>query len=152
MPTGRQVGTFLEINADWSAGRHSFNLNADWFLYIICWQINRSHLQFILVSRSALYKYQCRMVHRSALIIYIGRHVGSFKNQWLVGRSIWRIGISFISNRELMWNFYVPGLKGPPGASSNRIVRPPVCLSVCLTVCLSVCPYFRPAYKQSPIL
>ena len=22
------------------------------------------------------------------------------------------------------WNFYAPGLKGPPGASSNRIVRP----------------------------
>ena len=36
--------------------------------------------------------------------------------------------------------FYAPGLKGPPGASSNRIVRPSVCLSVCLSVRPSVCP------------
>ena len=35
-------------------------------------------------------------------------------------------------------HFYAPGLKGPPGASSNRIVRPSVCLSVCLSVCPSV--------------
>ena len=35
--------------------------------------------------------------------------------------------------------FYAPGLKGPPGASSNRIV------------CLFICPYFIPAYKQSAI-
>ena len=34
---------------------------------------------------------------------------------------------------------YTPGLKGPLGASSNRIVRPSVCLSVCPSVCLSVC-------------
>ena len=32
--------------------------------------------------------------------------------------------------------FYAPGLKGPPGASSNRIVR----LSVRPSVCLSACP------------
>ena len=31
-------------------------------------------------------------------------------------------------------HFYAPGLKGPPGASSNRIVRPSVCPSVCLSV------------------
>ena len=40
---------------------------------------------------------------------------------------------------EVCYNFLVinaPGLKGPPGASSNRIV----CLSVPLSVCLSVCP------------
>ena len=35
-------------------------------------------------------------------------------------------------------HFYAPGLKGPPGASSNRIVRPFVCLSVCLSVRNSV--------------
>ena len=34
--------------------------------------------------------------------------------------------------------FYAPGLKGPPGASSNWIVRLSVCLSVCLSICLSV--------------
>ena len=39
--------------------------------------------------------------------------------------------------------FYAPGLKGPPGASSNQIVRPSVCLSVCLSVRLSVCPSVR---------
>ena len=33
--------------------------------------------------------------------------------------------------------FYAPGLKGLPGASSNRIVRLSVCLSVCLSVILS---------------
>ena len=33
-------------------------------------------------------------------------------------------------------HFYAPGLKGPPGASSNWIVH----LSVCLSLCLSVCP------------
>ena len=33
--------------------------------------------------------------------------------------------------------FYAPGLKGPPGASSNWIVRPFVCLSICLSVILS---------------
>ena len=32
--------------------------------------------------------------------------------------------------------FYAPGLKDPPGASSNRIVCPSVC--VCLSICLSV--------------
>ena len=32
--------------------------------------------------------------------------------------------------------FYAPGLIGPPGASSNQIVR----LSVRLFVCPSVCP------------
>ena len=36
--------------------------------------------------------------------------------------------------------FYAPGLKGPPGASSNRIVRLSVCPFVCLFVCLSVIP------------
>ena len=30
--------------------------------------------------------------------------------------------------------FYVPGLKGPPGASSNQIVCPSVRLSVCPSV------------------
>ena len=30
--------------------------------------------------------------------------------------------------------FYAPGLKGPPGASSNWIVRPSVRLFVCLSV------------------
>ena len=35
-------------------------------------------------------------------------------------------------------NFYAPGLKGPLGASSNRIVRPSVCPFVCLSVCPSV--------------
>ena len=30
--------------------------------------------------------------------------------------------------------FLCPGLKGPPGASSNRIVRPSICLSVRLSV------------------
>ena len=34
--------------------------------------------------------------------------------------------------------FLCPGLKGPPGASSNRIVCPSVCLSVCLSVRNSV--------------
>ena len=34
--------------------------------------------------------------------------------------------------------FYAPGLKGPPGASSVRIVCPSVRLSVCPSVCLSV--------------
>ena len=36
------------------------------------------------------------------------------------------------------YNFYAPGLKGPPGASSNQIV----CLSICLSVCLSVILFF----------
>ena len=36
-------------------------------------------------------------------------------------------------------NFYAPGLKGLPGASSNQIVR----LSVRLSVCLSICPSVR---------
>ena len=40
----------------------------------------------------------------------------------------------------LVPNFYAPGLKGPPGASSNRIVRLSLCLSVRLSVCPSVCP------------
>ena len=35
-------------------------------------------------------------------------------------------------------HFYAPGLKGPPGASSNRIVCPSVCLFVCLSVRNSV--------------
>ena len=35
-------------------------------------------------------------------------------------------------------SFYAPSLKGPPGASSNRIVRLSVCPSVCLPVCPSV--------------
>ena len=35
-------------------------------------------------------------------------------------------------------SFYAPGLKGPPGASSNRIVCPSVCLSVRPSVRLSV--------------
>ena len=32
-------------------------------------------------------------------------------------------------------HFYAPGLKGPPGASSDRSVRPSVCLSVYVFVC-----------------
>ena len=36
------------------------------------------------------------------------------------------------------WGFYAPGLQGPPGASSNRIVRPFVCPSVCPSVRNSV--------------
>ena len=40
-------------------------------------------------------------------------------------------------------NFYAPGLKGPPGASSVWIVRLSVRPSVCLSVCLSVCPSVR---------
>ena len=37
-----------------------------------------------------------------------------------------------------MLNFYAPGLKGPPGASSVWIVRPSVCPSVRLSVRNSV--------------
>ena len=36
--------------------------------------------------------------------------------------------------------FYAPGLKGPPGASSNRIVRPFVSLYVRLSVSQSIIP------------
>ena len=36
-----------------------------------------------------------------------------------------------------MLHFYAPGLKGPPGAYSNRIVRLSVRLSVCLSIILS---------------
>ena len=35
-------------------------------------------------------------------------------------------------------SFYAPSLKGPPGESSNRIVRLSFCLSVRPSVCLSV--------------
>ena len=41
-------------------------------------------------------------------------------------------------NLTLTITFYAPGLKGPPGASSNQIVRLSVCLSVCPSVCNSV--------------
>ena len=35
--------------------------------------------------------------------------------------------------KGIWYSFYAPGLKGPPGASSNRIVRPFVCNSIPLT-------------------
>ena len=41
---------------------------------------------------------------------------------------------------HLSTDFYAPGLKGPPGASSNRIVRLSVRPSVRLSVRLSVIP------------
>ena len=37
-------------------------------------------------------------------------------------------------------NFDAPGLKGPPVASSNRIVCPSVRPSVCVSGCVFVCP------------
>ena len=42
------------------------------------------------------------------------------------------------SVRHKLSHFYAPGLKGPPGASSNRIRHLSVCLSVCPSVCNSV--------------
>ena len=49
--------------------------------------------------------------------------------------------------------FYAPGLKGPPGASSNWIdhlfVCPSVCLSVRPSVRLSVCLSVRPSVRNS---
>ena len=46
-------------------------------------------------------------------------------------------------------SFYAPGLKGPPGASSNWIVRPFVRPSGCLSMYICT---FRPAYKLSQII
>ena len=48
--------------------------------------------------------------------------------------------IHILLSREdiYIYPFFMPGLKGPPGASSNRIVRSSVCLSVCLSVRSSV--------------
>ena len=45
-----------------------------------------------------------------------------------------RTGFIFVLS-VCLWQFlfYAPGLKGPPGASSNRIVRPSVCPSVPLS-------------------
>ena len=41
-------------------------------------------------------------------------------------------GISLhIFTRLYFGDFYAPGLKGPPGASSNWIIRLSVCLSIC---------------------
>ena len=37
-------------------------------------------------------------------------------------------------NCELQHHFYAPGLKGPPGASTNWIIRLSVRLSVCLSI------------------
>ena len=52
------------------------------------------------------------------------------KNIWL---PIW----TYFETRN---HFYAPGLKGPPGASSNWIVRP------------SVCPFVRPSVRNSVLL
>ena len=55
----------------------------------------------------------------------------------------WNVVLIFIAiifkvlyQYDFMIHFYAPGLKGPPWASSNRIVR----LSICLSVRLSVIP------------
>ena len=40
-----------------------------------------------------------------------------------------------IRGLSIFLHYYAPGLKGPPGASSNWIVCPSVRLSVCLSVC-----------------
>ena len=67
---------------------------------------------------------------------------------WLFMRSVGVVVMSLASHGEGPWfethtllysiSYYAPGLKGPPGASSNWIVRPFVCPSVRLSVCLSV--------------
>ena len=54
-----------------------------------------------------------------------------------------RVGLSEIIS------FYAPGLKGPSGASSNRIVRPSVCPSVRPSVRLSVCLSVIPSRLQT---
>ena len=46
-------------------------------------------------------------------------------------RTKWSLCAAMLRRRHRKNAFYAPGLKGPPGASSNRIVRPSVCLSVC---------------------
>ena len=47
---------------------------------------------------------------------------------------------TYVKYLFLLTNFYAPGLKGPPGASSNQIIRLFVRLSVRPFVCPSVCP------------
>ena len=46
------------------------------------------------------------------------------------------VGPQSLCTRCLWWCF-APSLKGPPGASSNRIARPSVCLPVCNSVPLT---------------
>ena len=52
------------------------------------------------------------------------------------GKLQFKMGKIKLSNKIYILDFYAPGLKGPPGASSVWIV----CLSVCLSVRLSVIP------------
>ena len=52
-------------------------------------------------------------------------HTGMDIIMMILLQCVLKIGKSFWTD-----NFYVPILKGPPGASRNRIVRPSVCLSV----------------------
>ena len=53
-----------------------------------------------------------------------------------------------VSQTHFVCNFYAPGLKGPPGASSVWIVRPSVCLSVRLSVRNSVPLTFKVQYLK----
>ena len=46
----------------------------------------------------------------------------------------------YFNQNTMVGPFYAPGLKGPPGASSNRIVRLSIRPSVYLFVCPFVCP------------
>ena len=62
---------------------------------------------------------------------------------WKVCRGHLVFGLSVRPSVCLSVICYAPGLKGPSGASSNRIICPSVCLSVRLQ--------FRPACKQSAI-
>ena len=65
----------------------------------------------------------------------------SGKNTIVIGKKYFIAwGVFNVFMKRMLRDFYAPGLKGPPGASSNWIVRLSVCLSVCPSVCLSVIP------------
>ena len=66
-------------------------------------------------------------------------HCNITQADWLMGITLSSVCLCVCAS--VRHTFYAPGLKGPPGASSNRIVCPSVrlfCPSVHPSVCLSV--------------
>ena len=68
------------------------------------------------------------------------QYIGNFSCRVILAKDPWKVCLIFTESY-----FYAPGLKGPPGASSNRIV----CPSVLLSVRPSVHPSVRSSVRNS---
>ena len=134
----------------WYSSRHIFDriiahiLSSHKFSFLALLECNKSlHIPLVRATCSKFFNSSDWQNIFTRVVAHIG--INSVLSTFYAPRSNDRKHILFVlivclSTLTLAIIFYAPGLKGPPGASSNRIVRLSVRPFVCPSVCLSVIP------------